>query len=399
MSTMRPDLTRFEPSDEAWQRRLAAVDPIAYGRTRNHLEGRVSGLSPYLTHGFLSLREAAAQVHARKPLDWDSRWVAELAWRAFFLDVQARRGEAILRDMRPSVMRGVRYRPGVPDDVRQARTGIPAVDQAVRTLYATGYLHNHARMWLASYLVHVRKVHWRSGADWMWAHLLDGELASNHLSWQWVAGTFSAKPYVFNAENVARFAPSAWHSHDTVIDTDYASLEACARGELALPHDPLPDSAAIEEPALMAEPPGGWMLATALPDGVQAIELVHPWALGSDDPVAANTLRVGWLLPAAHRARPWSALRWRFVLTRLQTLCDQTAALDAATLRDWQARGITLRARPCRMPDYQKVLDLLRIVPIADAPLFPDPGRESPSFTRYYQSLQSLAPDFSRLIE
>ncbi|MGC8035725.1 FAD-binding domain-containing protein, partial [Salmonella enterica] len=74
---------------------------------------------------------------------------------------------------------------------------------------------NHARMWLASYVVHLRKVHWRAGADWMVGHLLDGDLASNHLSWQWVAGTGSHKPYLFNAENVAKYAPAEWHSPGT----------------------------------------------------------------------------------------------------------------------------------------------------------------------------------------
>ena len=53
-------------------------------------------------------------------------------------------------------------------------TGLPCVDGMLGDLYQTGYLHNHARMWLASYLVHQRKVHWRVGADWMFAHLLDG---------------------------------------------------------------------------------------------------------------------------------------------------------------------------------------------------------------------------------
>jgi len=81
------------------------------------------------------------------------------------------------------------------------------IDRAVHQLYTTGYLHNHARMWLASYIVHLRKVHWRVGADWMVGYLLDGDLASNHLSWQWVAATFSNKPYLFNAENVARYVP------------------------------------------------------------------------------------------------------------------------------------------------------------------------------------------------
>ncbi len=94
---------------------------------------------------------------------------------------------------------------------------------------ATGMLHNHARMWLASYVVHVRKVHWRAGADWLYGHLLDDDLASNHLSWQWVAGTGSTKPYFFNADNVARYAPTAWHSAGSVIDTSYEALDRIAR--------------------------------------------------------------------------------------------------------------------------------------------------------------------------
>jgi deoxyribodipyrimidine photo-lyase len=60
-------------------------------------------------------------------------------------------------------------------------------------------------MWLASWLVHVRGVQWQAGADWFLEHLLDGDPASNHLSWQWVAGTFSAKPYLFNRENLETF--------------------------------------------------------------------------------------------------------------------------------------------------------------------------------------------------
>jgi deoxyribodipyrimidine photo-lyase len=81
-------------------------------------------------------------------------------------------------------------------------------------------------MWLASYVVHVRKVHWRCGADWLYGHLLDGDLASNHLSWQWVAGTGSSKPYLFNADNVARYASAPWHSPHTVLDTSYEALAA-----------------------------------------------------------------------------------------------------------------------------------------------------------------------------
>ncbi|NCY03656.1 MAG: hypothetical protein EBX36_12310, partial [Planctomycetia bacterium] len=56
-----------------------------------------------------------------------------------------------------------------------------------------------------SWLVHTRGVGWRAGADWFLTHLIDGDPASNHLSWQWVAGTFSAKPYLFDRENLETF--------------------------------------------------------------------------------------------------------------------------------------------------------------------------------------------------
>jgi len=121
------------------------------------------------------------------------------------------------------------YQVEIPTDVLTARTGIPAIDLTVCELYETGYVHNHARMWLASYLVHLRKVHWHAGAQWMLGHLLDGDQASNHLSWQWVAGTSSSKPYLFNADNVATYAPAHWHSPGTAIDVSYESMDALAR--------------------------------------------------------------------------------------------------------------------------------------------------------------------------
>ncbi len=98
----------------------------------------------------------------------------------------------------------------------------------MRTLYRSGYLHNHTRMWLASYLVYLRKTYWKTGAIWMYRHLLDGDLASNTLSWQWVAGTLTGKPYPFNAENVERYAPQ-WSSRNTVLDTGYDALDQLAR--------------------------------------------------------------------------------------------------------------------------------------------------------------------------
>jgi deoxyribodipyrimidine photo-lyase len=188
------------------------------------------------------------------------------------------------------------YAPELPADIRQGATGVPVVDQAVRALYGTGYLHNHARMWLASYVVHLRKVHWRAGADWLYGHLLDGDLASNHLSWQWVAGTGSHKPYLFNAENVARFAPPAWHSPRTPVDSSYEALDALARSPRSV-H--VAGGPGVQEPPLE-------LGAQALPEQAW---LLHPWALRAPP---SGHAAVGVFSASFHAAWPWSAARWQF---------------------------------------------------------------------------------------
>lgn len=219
----------FPPTLAAAQGRLAQVQVSEYARTRNHLNGAVTGLSPWITHGFISLPQVVSALSQRGPLSADHKLMQEFAWREYFHHVWHHCRQQIFISLHEGPLPDGAYSRVIPIDVRAAATGVPVIDRAVNELYSTGYLHNHARMWLASYLVHVRKVHWRAGADWMYAHLLDGDLASNHLSWQWVAGTGSHKPYLFNAGNVARYAPPSWHSPGTIIDTSYDALDAVSR--------------------------------------------------------------------------------------------------------------------------------------------------------------------------
>ena len=158
---------RFEPTLAAAQARIAAVLPAAYARTRNALDGAVSQLSPYITHGFVSLADVLAGVASRHALNVQHKFVYELGWRAYFRHVWQHRGDGILQSLREGLLPDAAYARELPTDLRQACTGVPVVDKAVRTLYTTGMLHNHARMWLASYVVHLRKVHWRVAADWL----------------------------------------------------------------------------------------------------------------------------------------------------------------------------------------------------------------------------------------
>jgi deoxyribodipyrimidine photo-lyase len=186
---------------------LAVLDPVRYARSRNFTDGAVARLSPWIRHGVLSLAEVrdAALARVGEPTDAE-KFISELAWRDYWQQVYAAVGGRIIEPMEPpAAFSRVVQSATMPADVLAATTGMACIDEFVRRLHGTGWLHNHERMWLASWLVHVRGVPWRVGADWFLSHLVDGDPASNHLSWQWVAGTFSAKPYLFNRENLERF--------------------------------------------------------------------------------------------------------------------------------------------------------------------------------------------------
>ena len=311
----------YPPTPAAAHARIAALRPANYARTRNAIDGAVSGLSPYITHGLVSLSDVLAGVAARQELAVQHKFVYELGWREYFRHVWAHRGAGILRSLHDGPLPDDAYATTLPVDIREACTGVPVIDEAVRTLYSTGMLHNHARMWLASYVVHLRKVHWRHGADWLYGHLLDGDLASNHLSWQWVAGTASNKPYLFNAENVARYAPTSWRSPGSVIDVSYESLQRFARQPCSAQPEVMQGIRVMEPPQTVAPPHG---LDTAAPDSAlvkdREVWLVHPWNLGALPDLPPDTLVLGVFVADFHDAWPWSDRRWRFVGTRMAEL-------------------------------------------------------------------------------
>jgi deoxyribodipyrimidine photo-lyase len=375
-------LERFPPTLAAAQARIAAVRPGDYARTRNALDGAATGLSPYFTHGFVTLPEALAQVAGRHALNVQHKLVYEFGWREYFRHVWRHRGEAIFDSLHAGLLPENAYARELPDDLRQARTGVPVIDLAVRTLYATGYLHNHTRMWLASYVVHLRKIHWRTGADWMYAHLLDGDLASNHLSWQWVAGTASRKPYLFNADNVARFAPAPWHSPGSVIDTSYESLEAIARSPEAVAVDSSGEG--ISEPALHNRPADISVFSEPDADVVAGrdVWLVHPWSLRAPPrDLPANTLLLGVLLTDFHERWRWNAARWEFVMTRMQALAPSCRIVDAGSLAEALSQ-----ARSVRTKDDPHIAPLLCEVAacVASAPLFAEIDRPCASFSQWW---------------
>jgi deoxyribodipyrimidine photo-lyase len=188
---------------EAWEK----FSLKGYAARRNHCsadEHNVSRLSPYIRHGVLNLREVAQWTRERCPRGEDrSKFWAELGWRQFWQIVWRRWGAGIYQDIEPPKV-PLGSLEELPEDVSAGRTGLPCMDAFIRELVTTGWLHNHARMWLASYLVHFRKIRWQAGERFFYRHLLDGDPASNALSWQWVASTFAPKPYIFNRDNLEK---------------------------------------------------------------------------------------------------------------------------------------------------------------------------------------------------
>jgi len=392
--------TALPPHRDAALERIARVQPSDYARTRNHLEGAVTGLSPYLTHGLVTLREVLEGVVAREALSVQHKLVFELGWREFFRHAWRHSGDQIFQSLHTGPQVESAYDPVLPVDIREGRTGVPVIDEAVRTLYATGTLHNHARMWLASYLVHLRRVHWRAGADWLVAHLFDGDLGSNHLSWQWVAGTGSHKPYLFNAENVARFAPAAWHSPRTVVDQSYEQLDQIARGTrvangqvLAQPQLPAPHPGVVE-PALQAEPPTGLGILSWAGDDPAALAvaekrlrgrevwLVHPWALRAPPPdLPASALVIGLYLREHHATWPWPEARWRWVDTAMAGVTGERWLVDTPGLQRLLASAS--RVRSVDDPHITRWLYPLAQLDAAPA-LFPQVDRPCSSFSQWW---------------
>ena len=274
--------------------RLAAFVPHAgavYARTRNHDKGphrrtNVSGLSPWIRLRLLTEREVLAAAVAAHGPNACRKFAEEVCWRTYFKG---------WLELRPTVWSAYRAelerqrdelsRPGGRRDAwRQAlagETGIDCFDAWVRELAETGYLHNHARMWFASIWIFTLALPWQLGADLFLRHLLDGDPASNTLSWRWVAGLHTrGKTYLARRDNIRRYTDGRFDPGDRLSRV----------------------APAVEEPP--PPPPAALSPCPALPDGGPIALLLteddlHPESLGLP---AERVAAVGGFSAAAERS-------------------------------------------------------------------------------------------------
>ncbi len=189
LSGGRPSPRRAVGGERAGRRLMRAFlrDGLgAYDERHDDLPGdATSRLSAHLRWGCISPLELMREAGERRG---GAPYVRQLCWRDFHHQVLAAVPSLPRRDYRPRGDRWSRSQRAL-DAWREGLTGYPIVDAAMRQLAAEGFMHNRARMTVASFLTKDLYVDWRQGARHFWDLLSDGEIANNAGNWQWVAGT------------------------------------------------------------------------------------------------------------------------------------------------------------------------------------------------------------------
>ncbi len=271
MTEKPDDLSSWVPEREHGLRRLQLFAPkagSAYSKLRNYDLGSgkhqyVSTLSPWIRHRLILEEEVVSAILARHSFTAATKFIQEIFWRTYWKG---------WLELRPSVWHNYRRRLVLLiaeleqnsnlrrrwEEAKSGTTGISCFDAWSEELTKTGYLHNHARMWFAGIWIFTLNLPWELGADFFLRHLLDGDPASNTLSWRWVAGMHTrGKTYLARPDNIAKFTANRFRPT--------SQLSTVAR--------PLPGS----NPPAPLKPPSGGTWDCALPTGLLITEEdLHP---------------------------------------------------------------------------------------------------------------------------
>ena len=148
-------------------------------------------LSPFIRHRLITEQEVLAAVMKTHTTAAAEKFIQEVFWRTYFKGHLETRPFiwTNYRTACKNLVAGLSQDGGLREAYGRAvegKTGIACFDCWTEELKDTGYLHNHARMWFASIWIFTLRLPWELGADFMYRHLLDGDAASNTLSWRWV---------------------------------------------------------------------------------------------------------------------------------------------------------------------------------------------------------------------
>ena len=192
-------------------------DILLYTAQRNFDFGpqnrkNISCLSPYITHRLISEYEVAKKVLSKHPYQKVEKFIQEIFWRVYWkgwLELRPKVWTDFLEDLK-NIKEDEHYINAI-----NGKTNIQCFNDWVLELKDYNYLHNHTRMLFASIWIFTLGLPWQKGAEFFMKHLLDGDAASNTLSWRWVAGIQTkGKNYIAQNWNISKFSNNKYKDMD-----------------------------------------------------------------------------------------------------------------------------------------------------------------------------------------
>jgi deoxyribodipyrimidine photo-lyase len=167
-----------------------------YSTTHNDLEKNTTLLSAYIKFGCLSIREVYKKFHGKHDL------IRQLYWRDFYINILFCFPKVLGHSLKSNYNK-IHWKNNTLwfEHWKNGTTGFPIVDAGMRELNQTGYMHNRARLIVASFLVKTLLINWQHGEKYFATKLTDYDPASNNGNWQWISGGGAdSQPYfrIFN---------------------------------------------------------------------------------------------------------------------------------------------------------------------------------------------------------
>ena len=183
-------------------------DIVNYSSKRNYDFGpierkNVSCLSPYISHRLIDEYEISKKVLSKYPYQKVEKYIQEIYWRIYWkgwLELRPKVWTDFVEDLN-IIKESENYNLAI-----NGQTKIECFNDWVKEIKEYNYLHNHTRMWFASIWIFTLELPWQKGAEFFMKYLLDGDAASNTLSWRWVAGLQTkGKHYLAQSWNISKF--------------------------------------------------------------------------------------------------------------------------------------------------------------------------------------------------
>jgi deoxyribodipyrimidine photo-lyase len=338
----------------------------ASGRNYDNGPGKhaaVSTLSPWLRRRLITEQEVAQLARDAHGEEGAEKFLQEVLWRGYFKG---------WLEARPMIWDS--YRAGLERDLwaigdnpklsraiaaaEEGRTGIECFDAWAQELIQTGYLHNHARMWFASIWIFTLGLPWRIGADFFLRHLLDGDPASNTLSWRWVGGLHTrGKTYQAEAWNIAKFSQNRFTPTERELTAQVDDILHTEPGGLP---DPLP----LRGPSAPRHDLPSALLLTEEDCSPQDFNLS-----GLDIRITATlqTTHLRSLRPVATMVAQFDAGALADAASRVDASATKLRADDPRALADWaEASGATQIVTPFLPAGYVRDW-VMQAKPLLDA--------------------------------